>query len=66
MHANGQAVCVVAASCGVACFLNEVNKDNLVIEIDVKRIKKHDTTWVSRPWPKAITHTVRVSCFIFS
>jgi hypothetical protein len=28
---NGQAVCGVAASCGVACFLNAGKNDNLVI-----------------------------------
>jgi hypothetical protein len=31
INTNGQAVCGVAASCGVACFLNAGKKDNLVI-----------------------------------
>ena len=41
-QSDGQAVCGVAASSGVACFLKAVNKDNLVIEIDVIRNQK---TW---------------------
>jgi len=40
MHANGQAVCGVAASFGVACFLNAGKKDNLVNAIDVIRNQK--------------------------
>ena len=37
---DGQAVCGVAASFGVACFLNGDNKDNFVIESDVLRNQK--------------------------